>query len=92
MPWRETSPMDQRSRFIGDYLAGLASFTEVCARYGVSRRIGYKWVNRYEAEGPPGLRDQSRRPHGCPHATSREVVEHSSSYDGTILPGAPRSC
>jgi putative transposase len=75
MPWRETSPMNQRARFITDYHAGVAPFSEVCDRYGISRRTGYKWVDRYEAAGQPGLEDQSRRPHSCPHATSAVVVK-----------------
>ena len=75
MPWRETSPMDQRQRFVGDYYRGFVTFSELCARYSVSRRIGYKWVSRFEVDGPPGLVDRSRRPHTSPTATPLPVVE-----------------
>lgn len=75
MPWRETSPMDQRLRFIGDYRRDYATFAELCDRYGVSRKTGYKWVDRYEVIGPRGLEDRSRRPHVCPTATPLPVVE-----------------
>jgi putative transposase len=75
MPWRETSPMDQRLRFIADYREGSADFSELCLRYNVSRKTGYKWVGRYEADGPAALNDRSRRPHSCPFATPREAVE-----------------
>jgi transposase InsO family protein len=67
--------MDERVRFIADVRAGEGSFAEVCERYGVSRQSGYKWLRRYEAEGPAGLVEQSRRPQSCPHATAREQVE-----------------
>src|SRR5205085_1668574 len=34
--------------------------------YGVSRRIGYKWVARFNEDGKRGLADRTRRPHVCP--------------------------
>ena len=37
MPWSQTTPMDQKTQFIADYLRETFSFTELCARYGVSR-------------------------------------------------------
>jgi transposase len=50
MPWKETSPMEQREKFIADLRFGLFSVLELCARYGVSRKTGYKWIERFEAE------------------------------------------
>src|SRR5687768_5225129 len=75
MPWSETSPMSERLRFISDYLAAREDFTTLCARYRVSRPTGYKWVARYEAQGPAGLHEQSRRPHHSPMATAPAVVD-----------------
>ena len=75
MPWSQTSAMDEKVRFIGDYRRDLLSVAELCDRYGISRKTGYKWIDRYETEGPTGLRDLSRRPHGCPHQTPSEVTE-----------------
>ena len=49
--------------------------TELCRRHNISRRTGYKWLERYEAEGPDGLLDRSHRPHSCPHATETYVLE-----------------
>ena len=46
MPWLETAPVDERIRFIQDALSDRFSMSELCARYGVSRRIGYKWLAR----------------------------------------------
>ena len=37
MPWSQTTPMDQTPQFIADYLRETFSFTERCARDGVSR-------------------------------------------------------
>jgi putative transposase len=75
MPWKEMLPMDQKLDFIPDYRRDYATFSELCARYGVSRKTGYKWVDRYEEIGPRGLEDLSRRPHSSPCATPLPVVE-----------------
>ena len=67
MPWTETEPMKERMRFVAEAERGLYSMSELCARYGISRRTGYKWLARYEANGPTGLQERSRAPHHCPH-------------------------
>lgn len=75
MPWNETNPMDQKTQFIADYLRELFSFTELCQRYGVSRKTGYKWVARYVTQGPPGLDDRPRAPHEIPHRTPQKIID-----------------
>src|SRR5213593_4279667 len=74
MPWRETAPMAERMRFVTDWERDLYSMVELCERYGVSRKTGYKWLARYEADGPDGLRERSRAPHHCPHRIDAEVA------------------
>src|SRR5260221_3953506 len=75
MPWSEVSPMDQRTQFIADFQRHLMSVTELCERFGISRKTGYKWAARCQAEGPSGLLERSRRPHASPHATSSKIVQ-----------------
>jgi len=75
MPWRETSPMEERLQFIRDYETELLTMTELAAQYGVSRKTGYEWLARYRAEGAMGLLDRSRRPHHSPQATDPELIE-----------------
>lgn len=75
MPWQELSPMNLRMRFITDWQTGCWQMTELCADYQVSRKTGYKWVDRYESEGPRGLHDHSRRPQRSPSATDPTLVE-----------------
>ena len=72
MPWSETSPMEERIRFVLEALEGWDSMTELCARYGISRRVGYKWLDRYEREG---LADRSHAPHRERAVTATNVVE-----------------
>ena len=45
MPWLETSPVEQRERFIRDHRLELYTMAELCARYGISRKTGYKWLD-----------------------------------------------
>jgi transposase InsO family protein len=74
MPWKETTPMHQRTLFIADHLRGTRSVTELCAEYGIARKTAYKWIDRYIRRGPAGLEDRSRRPRITPTATPESVV------------------
>ena len=74
MPWSQTSSMDEKIRFIADSQRQLFPFSEVCGRFGISRKTGYKWIDRYADEGPQGLHDRSRRPRSCPHQTPAGIV------------------
>lgn len=74
MPWIETRIMDERVKFISDVLEGNYSMTELCRSYGISRKVGYKWLDRYRAEGPAGLCDRSRAPINHPNAIDQKVV------------------
>lgn len=75
MPWRETSSMEERLKFVAEYLSGGYTMQELCAAYGVSRPTGYHWIERYQREGLAGLHDRSRRPHTSPGATAAAQVE-----------------
>jgi putative transposase len=74
MPWRERSPMDERVQFISDYQRQLWPITELCDRYGISRKTGYKWIARYQTNGAGALVARSSRPHHSPQATAPEIV------------------
>ncbi len=75
MPWLETAPVDERERFIADYQLDLYTMADLCARYNVSRKTGYKWIDRMEEGGRAALRDRSRAPHHCPHRIAADVAE-----------------
>ena len=59
MPWSETSPLKERVRFSRDHRSGLFAMTERCERFRISRKTGYKWVERFEVEGTQGLEERS---------------------------------
>lgn len=75
MPWKETCAMDERMRFVIAANEDGSVMTELCERFGISRTIGYKWLERYQAEGIDGLKDRSRAPlqHGL--ARPEDLVE-----------------
>src|SRR5881396_1969042 len=61
MPWKASSVMEERLRFVARLLDGEA-MTDVCRDFGVSRKTGYKIFDRYKAHGLEALTDRSRRP------------------------------
>ena len=67
--------MEERERFVRDARSDRYTMTELCARYGVSRRIGYVWLARYETDGRRGLVDRSHAPHHCPQKIRPALVE-----------------
>ena len=76
MPWKETTQVQARVRFIEDWLAKeYESLAVLCRVHGVSRKTGYKWVGRFREGGRPGLNDQPRRWRSHPHTTAPDVVE-----------------
>ena len=75
MGWKETCALDQRMRFVVVAEKGEESFAAICRRFDVSRRVGYKWLARYEEEGAAGLLDRSRAPQHHPQAIASKIAE-----------------
>ncbi|HFR4111603.1 TPA: helix-turn-helix domain-containing protein, partial [Enterobacter roggenkampii] len=75
MPWTETRPM-QRLDFIRACHAGTDSFSALCRLFGISRKTGYKWLQRFDPSDLSSLSDRSRAP--CSHSRTvpDEVVGH----------------
>lgn len=70
--------MNERVKFVAACLAREESdetFAELCSRFGIAPKTGYKWWNRYEQSGVEGLTEQSRAPHTHPHAIEGAVAE-----------------
>lgn len=66
MPWRQTSPIDQKMSCIADDLRHTLPIIEWCELSGVSRKTGYTWIERSRKHGPLGLEERSRQPHSSP--------------------------
>ena len=65
--------MDLREEFVLRAKAPGACIAALCREYAVSRKTGYKWLARFDAEGVEALADMSRRPRRVVE-TSGEVV------------------
>jgi transposase InsO family protein len=64
---------DERLRFVIACIEGDDSMAALCRRFGVSRRVGYKWLSRYKELGPPGLAERSRAPRTSPSKVAENV-------------------
>jgi putative transposase len=79
MGWMETCAVDERMRFVMAVEERDEAFAAVCRRFGVSRKTGYKWLERYEEAGVAGLVDRSRAPLNHPQAMTPEIAERCVS-------------
>ena len=75
LPWKQTSLEAEQVRFIQRWQAGGVSFVDLCRQFGISRKTGYKRVDRFRWNGWEGLRDLTRSPHRRPNATPHAVAE-----------------
>ena len=80
MPWTRTDWMSERLKFVATYLEHEVSVTDLCHDFGVSRKTGYKWIERYLRQGPAGLEERSRRPRRSPNQTAEEIVTAILDY------------
>ena len=69
MPWNENTCVSLRLEFVTLALVEEANISCLCARFGISRKTGYKWIERFLDEGVEGLQDRSKRPHHSPRRT-----------------------
>jgi len=75
MPWEQTSAMDQRVKFIADWLSHDYTKMDLCRAYGISRPTADKWIQRYQQGGVEQLEERSRAAHRHPNQSSEEVVQ-----------------
>lgn len=75
MVWTETCAVEERMRFVVAVQKHEESFAAVCRQFGVSRRVGYKWLARFEEEGAAGLFDRSRAPLHQPQRLADGIAE-----------------
>jgi transposase InsO family protein len=71
MPWRDRQVKVLREEFIRSVLARQQSMSAICREYGISRKTGYKWLERFREEGQ--LEEHSREPQQQPTKTSAGV-------------------
>src|SRR5271154_3902683 len=74
MGWMETCAVDERMRFVMAVVERDEAFASVCRQFGVGRRTGYTWLERYREGGVAGLLDRSRAPLHHPQAVAEEIA------------------
>jgi len=79
MPWKASSVMEEKVRFVLEYEQDERSMTELCQVYGIARETGYVWLRRYRERGLEGLVELNRAAlrHGnqTPAETEQAVLE-----------------
>jgi len=75
MPWKDTNAMQERIQFITDWLKRTHTVSDLCALYGISRKSGYKWIERYHHEGPDWVLDRSHAARVIANKTPLEVEQ-----------------
>jgi transposase InsO family protein len=73
MPWIQTDREMERRKFVQAALKREVSMSELCQRFGISRKTGYKMLARHAELGLAGLKDGSRAPKAHPNQTPPEV-------------------
>jgi len=73
MPWTQTDPVNERQKFVKLLMTGQVTMTEACRQFGISRKTGYKIVERHSKMGMAGLSDASRAPKTHPNQSPPEV-------------------
>ena len=73
MSWKEVTIMSQRIEFIDLAIKDGANISELCRRFKISRKTGYKFLKRYKAAGFEGLYDQPRKPINSPNRTDKGI-------------------
>lgn len=72
--------MKERARFVVESEEGYFTIAELCGRYGISRKTGYKWMDRFEREGPSGLEDRPRIAEHIPHRTDEAIAQRVIAF------------
>jgi transposase InsO family protein len=75
MPWMESSTMSLRAEFVRLAQNQEANVRDLCRRFGISAKTGYKWLDRFKAGGDEALADRPRRPHQSPGRTSIQLEQ-----------------
>lgn len=73
MPWQEVSTMSLRKEFVLLAQQEGCNISLLCRCFNISRKTGYKLLNRFQEMGSEGLTDLSRRPHSSPSKTPDDI-------------------
>lgn len=73
MPWKEETVENLRLSFVSEAIQEGCNLSALCRQYGISRKTGYKWLQRYH-DGE-SMQSKSRAPLHRPRKTPAETEE-----------------
>jgi len=73
--WKESDRVSERLEFVSLASVEGANMSQLCERFGIARKTGYKWLKRWKSEGKAGLEDRSRRPGNSPSQSSSAIED-----------------
>jgi transposase InsO family protein len=76
MPFKELSIMSQRLEFCILASGPESNLSDLCRRFNITRRTGYKWLKRFTEEGVLGLEDQSKQPDNFPNRVATCIEQY----------------
>lgn len=76
MSWQETDKVTLRKEFVLQAIKEGSNISQLCKAYRVSRKTGYKWINRFHECGSKGLIDQPTLPNYSPRKISKAMVKN----------------
>jgi transposase-like protein len=93
MPWQEVTRMESREEFVKLALQAGADRRELCRRFKIAPKTGYKWLLRYAEQGSGGLIDRSRQPRRSPQRTAAEIEQRviEMRWRGARFVGRPQA-
>lgn len=89
MPWKVRCSVDLKMEFVIRSSRKEKPFGALCEEYGISRKTGYKWKKRYQAQGLSGLEEHSRKPRNSPNQLTEDVVCEVVRLKGAHLGWGP---
>jgi len=74
VPWKVSDPMTERMYFVTRLEKG-ERMTDLCREFGISRKTGYKFWERFKRQGVTALADESRAPRRVARKTSAAMAQ-----------------
>src|SRR5260370_4883377 len=90
MPWKTSSVMEEKLRFVFEHELQERTMTELCDRYEITRQTGYVWLRRYREVGAAGLLEHSRAAHRHHNQMPEEIEQQVLELRRTHMRWGPR--
>src|SRR5712664_302645 len=75
MPWKTSSVMEEKLRFVFEHELQERTMADLCDRYEITRQTGYVWLRRYREAGAAGLLEHSRAAHRHGNQMPEEIEQ-----------------